>query len=105
MVIDCLETLVPEVRKVGGKVALVDPTDDGTGRFHILVAPKPDELRDGEIVEWPGPRWLRQGVQTRGWVLLQRVPLWYEIWRQLNGFPPALPSSPDGTTMSSGKPT
>jgi multidrug efflux pump subunit AcrA (membrane-fusion protein) len=89
----------------GGEVLLIDPTDDGTGRFRILVAPKPDELRDGEIVEWPGPRWLRQGVQTRGWVLLQRVPLWYEIWRQLNGFPPALPSSPDGTTMSSGKPT
>jgi hypothetical protein len=89
----------------GGEVLLIDPTDDGTGRFRILVQPKPDELGDGEVVEWPGPRWLRQGVQTRGWVLLQRVPLWYEIWRQLNGFPPALPTSPDGATMSAGKPT
>ena len=89
----------------GGEVLLIDPTDDGTGRFRILVAPDPDTLRNGEEVEWPGPQWLRQGVQTRGWVLLQRVPLWYEIWRQLNGFPPALPTSPDGSSSSSGKPT
>ena len=40
--------------------------------------------------DWPGARWLRQGVRANGWVLLQRVPLWYEIWRQVNGFPPAL---------------
>ena len=80
----------------GGEVTLIDPTDDGTGRFRVLVAPRPDIVRDGEVVEWPGPRWLRQGVQTRGWVLLQRVPLWYEVWRQLNGFPPALPA-PDGS--------
>lgn len=80
----------------GGEVILIDPTDDGTGRFRILVAPDPDVVNDGEeVVEWPGPRWLRQGVQTNGWVLLQQVPLWYEIWRQLNGFPPALPSPPE----------
>jgi len=90
----------------GGEVLLIDPTDDGTGRFRILVAPKPDTLRSGEEVEWPGNQWLRQGVQTRGWVLLQRVPLWYEIWRQLNGFPPALPTPPQGaSSMSTGQPT
>lgn len=80
----------------GGEVVLIDPTDDGTGRFRVLVAPRPDVVDDGEIVEWPGPRWLRQGVQVNGWVLLNRVPLWYEIWRQLNGFPPALPAAPEG---------
>jgi hypothetical protein len=79
----------------GGEVVLIDPTDDGTGRFRVLVAPKPDVVDDGtEVVEWPGTRWLRQGVQVNGWVLLQRVPLWFEIWRQLNGFPPALPTDP-----------
>jgi len=84
----------------GGEVMLIDPTDDGTGRFRVLVAPRPDTVRGGEVVEWPGPRWLRQGVKVRGWVLLNRVPLWYEIWRQLNGFPPALAESPTNTTMS-----
>ncbi|HKK91801.1 MAG TPA: HlyD family efflux transporter periplasmic adaptor subunit [Longimicrobiales bacterium] len=86
----------------GGEVVLIDPTDDGTGRFRVLVAPRPDTVRDGEVVEWPGPRWLRQGVKTRGWVLLNRVPLWYEIWRQLNGFPPTLADSPtSGTVVNS----
>lgn len=83
----------------GGEVVLIDPTDDGTGRFRVLVAPKPDVVNDGtEVVEWPGPRWLRQGVQANGWVLLQQVPLWYEIWRQLNGFPPTLPSDPTSSS-------
>lgn len=87
----------------GGEVVLIDPTDDGTGRFRVLVAPKPDVVNDGtEVVEWPGTRWLRQGVQANGWVLLQRVPLWYEIWRQLNGFPPTLPSDPTTSQMAGG---
>ena len=87
----------------GGEVVLIDPTDDGTGRFRVLIAPRPDVVNDGrEIVEWPGPQWLRQGVQVNGWVLLQRVPLWYEIWRQLNGFPPALPADPTTTVPTAG---
>lgn len=87
----------------GGEVVLIDPTDDGTGRFRVLVAPRPDIVNDGiEVVDWPGARWLRQGVQVNGWVLLQRVPLWYEIWRQLNGFPPALPGDPTASTGAPG---
>jgi len=78
----------------GGEVVLVDPTDNGKGKFRILVAEKPDlvEGKDGQKrpVPWPDNRWLRQGVRANGWVLLQRVPLWYEVWRQLNGFPPVL---------------
>ncbi len=78
----------------GGEVVLVDPTDNGKGKFRILVAEKPDIVRgkDGQPtpVPWPTSRWLRQGVRANGWVLLQRVPLWYEVWRQLNGFPPVI---------------
>ncbi len=81
----------------GGEVLVIDPTDDGRGRFRVLVAPAPDEVEssDGTLErrDWPGTRWLRQGVRANGWVLLERVPLWYEFWRQMNGFPPAL--SPD----------
>jgi hypothetical protein len=49
-------------------------------------------MRDGKehIEEWPGNRWLRQGVRTKGWILLRQVPLWKEIWRQINGFPPVV---------------
>lgn len=77
----------------GGEVVFIDPTDDGFGRFRIVVASKPDVIiRRGEtrVEEWPGNRFLRQGVRAKGWVLLQRVPLWLEIWRQLNGFPPVI---------------
>ena len=77
----------------GGEVIFVDATDNGQGSFRVVVAPKPDVIVHGGVKRtenWPGNRWLRQGVRTKGWVLLQQVPLWKEIWRQLNGFPPVV---------------
>lgn len=64
-----------------GKVTNVDATDNGKGQFRILVTP------NGGEKSWPSDRFLRQGVRANGWVLLKRVSLGYEIWRQLNGFP------------------
>lgn len=69
----------------GGRVALIDATDDGKGRFRILVVPDPTE-------PWPAAAYLRPGVRTHGWALLGRVRLGYELWRQFNGFPPAVPA-------------
>jgi hypothetical protein len=43
---------------------------------------------------WPEDRFLRQGVRANGWVLLDVVPLWFEVWRQLNGFPPVISDQP-----------
>jgi multidrug resistance efflux pump len=74
----------------GGTVALVDPTDNGEGQFRILVLP--DRADD----PWPADRFLRQGVRAQAWVLLNRVSLGYEWWRQLNGFPPVVsPEEPE----------
>ena len=67
----------------GGEVAFVDSTDDGQGKFRIVVT-----QLDGE--EWPDSRYLRQGVRANGWVLLNQVSLGYELWRLFNGFPPAV---------------
>ncbi len=67
----------------GGRVYLVDPTANDTGRFRILVEPDPD------ATPWPNEDYLRQGVRAQGWVLLQEVSAGWEIWRQINGFPPA----------------
>lgn len=67
----------------GGRVNRVFPTDDGKGNFRVLVSPEPDS-------DWPGENYLRQGVRANGWVMLKQVPLGYEIWRQLNGFPPTV---------------
>jgi multidrug resistance efflux pump len=81
----------------GGEVVVIDASDNGQGKFRVLVAPSPDQVLRGdgklETLEWPGARWLRQGVRANGWVLLQRVPLWFELWRQMNGFPPTIDPS------------
>ena len=66
----------------GGEVITVDATDDGSGRFRIVVAADPADMT------WPDGQFLRQGVRAKAWVMLNRVPAWREIWRQLNGFPP-----------------
>lgn len=71
----------------GGKVNRVFPTDDGNGYFRVVVTPDNHFPRE---TGWPDDRYLRQGVRANGWVLLKRVPLGYEIWRQLNGFPPVV---------------
>jgi len=74
----------------GGVVTLIDSTDNGQGNFRIVVLP------DHKDLPWPGERFIRQGVRTNGWVLLNRVRLGYELWRVFNGFPPYyLPSHPD----------
>lgn len=68
----------------GGSVAFVDASDDGKGKFRVLVIPDPADR------EWPGERFLRQGVRVKAWILLNRVTMAYELWRQLNAFPPQL---------------
>ncbi|MBA4697466.1 MAG: HlyD family efflux transporter periplasmic adaptor subunit [Legionella sp.] len=62
-----------------GKIAFIDPTDNGQGLFRTVIIP---------TEKWPDIQFLRQGVLVHGWVQLGRVPLWYELWRQFNGFPP-----------------
>ncbi|MFO0816835.1 MAG: HlyD family efflux transporter periplasmic adaptor subunit [Pirellulales bacterium] len=65
----------------GGRIAAVDAADNGKGKFRIIIRPIEEE-------PWPEEALLRQGARTNGWVLLSQVSLGYEIWRQLNGFPP-----------------
>jgi multidrug resistance efflux pump len=70
----------------GGKVKVIDYVNSKPGEFRILVVP------DENLERWPEQ--LRIGSGTKGWVMLDDVPLWYELWRQLNGFPPSLYSAP-----------
>lgn len=77
----------------GGKVRQIDPSDDGYGRFRILVEP---ERLLSEEDDWPDAVFLRQGNQAVGWVFLNRVTVGYELWRNFNGFPPVVaPKAPD----------
>lgn len=63
----------------GGVVAVIDNIDT-KGHYRILVIPDPNDD--------PWPVQLRVGSGVYGWVMLQDVPIWYELWRQFNGFPP-----------------
>ncbi|MEM6926405.1 MAG: HlyD family efflux transporter periplasmic adaptor subunit [Myxococcota bacterium] len=76
-----------------GRVAFVDATDDGSGKFRIVVVPDENEH------EWPDAKRLRQGVRARGWILFGTVSLGYELWRQLNGFPPLPPVEKGDTSV------
>jgi membrane fusion protein, adhesin transport system len=63
-----------------GRVFAVDNVANLKGQYRILVAPDPD------TPAWPPA--LRPGGGANGFALFKDVPVWYEIWRQLNGFPP-----------------
>jgi multidrug resistance efflux pump len=70
----------------GGTVSVIDYVNSKPGEFRLLIVPdKNDE-------EWP--QQIRVGSGTKGWVMLDDVPIWYEFWRQLNGFPPSLYEAP-----------
>jgi multidrug efflux pump subunit AcrA (membrane-fusion protein) len=68
----------------GGVVEFVDASADDYGRFRVVVSPSETDE------PWPDARWLRQGVRANGWILLDRVSLGFELWRQFNGFPPVV---------------
>lgn len=82
----------------GGKVALVDPTDNGSGKFRVVVVPDPDDQ------PWPKYPYLRQGVRSNGWVLLDQVSLGFEVWRRMNGFPQALGAQQGSEDSKAAKP-
>ncbi|AKQ46450.1 biotin attachment protein [Rufibacter radiotolerans] len=63
----------------GGKVAVIDNIDSG-GNYRMLVVPDPQE--------GPWPEAIRVGSGAYGWAMLNDVPIYYELWRQLNAFPP-----------------
>jgi hypothetical protein len=71
----------------GGTVSVIDLVDSKNGEYRLLVTPKTDDE--------PWPEQLRIGSGVFGWVMLDNVPVWYEIWRQLNAFPPSLKDKPE----------
>lgn len=64
----------------GGKIVAVENFISDNGKYRVLIAP--DEKEEN----WPKQLSIGSGAQTIA--LLENVPIWYEIWRTLNGFPP-----------------
>jgi adhesin transport system membrane fusion protein len=63
-----------------GKIVAIDRFIDKKGYYRTLVSP------DAERKKWPEK--LRVGTGANAFILLNDVQVWYELWRQLNGFPP-----------------
>lgn len=63
-----------------GKIIAVESNRSENGLFRILVVPEGNEKK------WPAE--LKIGTGAQGFALLKNVRVWYEIWRQINGFPP-----------------
>lgn len=74
-----------------GRVASFDKAASPNGKFRVLILPDP------ETPEWP--KILRLGTGVYGIALLNDVPIWYELWRNLNGFPPEFYYGPQGQSI------
>lgn len=63
-----------------GKVVAVEKNVSAGGKFRALVIEDPKEK--------PWPKELKMGTGANGLALLNDVPVWYELWRNINSFPP-----------------
>lgn len=64
----------------GAKVVAIENFISSNGKYRILLAP------DEKDHTWPEA--IRVGSGARTIALLEDVPIWFELWRQLNSFPP-----------------
>lgn len=63
-----------------GKVIAIENNISANGLFKALIVEDKTEKR------WP-PK-IRMGTGVQGIAILNDVPIWYELWRNINGFPP-----------------
>lgn len=64
----------------GGKIVAIDNFISENGKYRVLVS------RDTSDHPWPEQ--IKLGAGSSTFTLLNDVPIWYELWRQINGFPP-----------------
>lgn len=64
----------------GGTIVAFENSISPNGLFRVLVA------EDTTVKKWPDQ--LKLGAGAQGIALLKDVPIWYELWRNINGFPP-----------------
>ncbi len=64
----------------GGEIVAIESNVSMNGKFRVLVKEDPADK--------PWPTQLKMGTGAQGIALLKDVPVWYELWRNINGFPP-----------------
>lgn len=70
----------------GGKVIAIENAMSSNGLFRVMVVE--------DTADRPWPRQLRLGAGAAAIALLNDVPVWYELWRNINGFPPDYYAAP-----------
>lgn len=64
----------------GAKVIAIENFISDNGKYRVLLVPDLNEQN------WPNA--IRIGSGARTIALLEDVPIWFELWRQINSFPP-----------------
>ncbi len=64
-----------------GEIVAIDQFIGDNGYYRTLISPSENQKK-----KWP--KQLRVGTGVQAFILLNNVPIWYELWRQLNGFAP-----------------
>ncbi len=76
----------------GAKVIAIESFISDNGMYRVLLSP------DNNDHKWP--EGIRVGSGAKTIALLNDVPIWYELWRQLNGFPPNFYKPTNNKTIS-----
>lgn len=83
-----------------GQVMAIDIAASSNGLYRILIEPTPGKP------PWPKEPSVRLGASVRGWVLMDTVKVWFELWRLLNDFPlqytPPLKEAPTSDAAAAG---
>jgi len=79
----------------GGEIVAIETNLSENGMFRVLVA------EDKSDRKWPAD--LKLGTGVVSFALLNDVPIWYELWRQVNGFPPDYYKSSSGSKKENDK--
>lgn len=79
----------------GGQIVAIEKFISPNGKYRVLVSP--------DIKDHKWPKELSIGAGAQSIALLKTVPVWYEIWRNLNGFPPNYYKSDEKNTNAKEK--
>lgn len=79
----------------GGIIYAIDNFTTEEGKYRVMIKP--------DLDDHPWPKLLRVGSAAHTMILLNDVPVWYEIWRQINGFPPDYYTVKDKSSDESAK--
>ena len=63
-----------------GRVFAIDRMTNAEGKYRVLI--------NADETDHKWPQEIRLGAGAKTITLLKNVPVWYELWRKINGFPP-----------------